>query len=58
MQKKSQEGLLFIKKYSWGWGYLSSVVLAEVGDLRRFNKETQFASFVGVGSKYSKFRDD
>ncbi|MBK6399377.1 MAG: IS110 family transposase [Bacteroidetes bacterium] len=24
------------------------IVLAEVGDLRRFNKETQFASFVGL----------
>lgn len=29
-------------------GYLASVILAEVGDLRRFNKSTDFASYVGI----------
>jgi transposase len=29
-------------------GYLSSVILAECGDLRRFNTEGQFASFIGL----------
>jgi transposase len=29
-------------------GYLSAVIIAECGDLRRFNTEGQFASFVGI----------
>lgn len=29
-------------------GYLASVIIAECGDLRRFNTEGQFASFVGI----------
>lgn len=29
-------------------GYLASVVLADVGDLRRFTSEAQFASYVGL----------
>lgn len=29
-------------------GYLASAILAEVGDLRRFNSETQFASYIGL----------
>lgn len=29
-------------------GYLASAILAEIGDLRRFNTETQFASYVGL----------
>jgi transposase len=29
-------------------GYLASAILAEIGDLRRFNNETQFASYVGI----------
>jgi len=29
-------------------GYLASAILAEVGDLRRFNNEAQFASYVGI----------
>ena len=29
-------------------GYLASVILAECGDLRRFNNESQFSSFVGL----------
>jgi len=29
-------------------GYLASVILAEIGDLRRFNKSTDFASYVGI----------
>jgi transposase len=29
-------------------GYLASVILAEIGDLRRFNKATDFASYVGI----------
>lgn len=29
-------------------GYLASVILAECGDLRRFNKESQFSSFIGL----------
>ena len=29
-------------------GYLASVILAECGDLRRFDKESQFSSFIGL----------
>lgn len=29
-------------------GYLASVIIAECGDLRRFNAEGQFASFIGL----------
>ena len=29
-------------------GYLASVILAECGDLRRFNNESQFSSFIGL----------
>jgi transposase len=29
-------------------GYLASVILAEIGDLRRFNKSSDFASYVGI----------
>ena len=29
-------------------GYLASVILAECGDLRRFNNESQFASYIGL----------
>jgi len=29
-------------------GYLASAILAEIGDLRRFGSETQFASYVGI----------
>lgn len=29
-------------------GYLASVILAECGDLRRFNNESQFASYIGI----------
>ncbi len=29
-------------------GYLASVILAEVGDLRRFNTEAHFASYIGI----------
>jgi transposase len=29
-------------------GYMASVIIAECGDLRRFNTEGQFASFVGI----------
>ena len=31
-------------------GYLSAVIIAECGDLRRFNTEGQFASFIGIVS--------
>jgi transposase len=30
------------------WGYLASVILAECGDLRRFNNEGQFSSYIGL----------
>jgi len=29
-------------------GFLASVIIAECGDLRRFNTEGQFASFIGI----------
>ncbi len=29
-------------------GYLASAILAEIGDLRRFSSEAQFASYVGI----------
>ncbi|MBK6399616.1 MAG: transposase [Bacteroidetes bacterium] len=47
-EKNHKKDYYLLKSILQGWGYLSSVVLAEVGDLRRFNKETQFASFVGL----------
>jgi transposase len=33
-------------KYSRNRGYLASVILAECGDLRRFNNEGQFSSYI------------
>lgn len=29
-------------------GYLASAILAELGDIRRFNNETQFSSYIGM----------
>lgn len=29
-------------------GFLAAVIIAECGDLRRFNNENQFASFIGL----------
>ena len=47
-RKNHKKDYYLLKSIPGVGGYLSSVVLAEVGDLRRFNKETQFASFVGL----------
>ncbi|HEX4887668.1 MAG TPA: IS110 family transposase, partial [Luteibaculaceae bacterium] len=29
-------------------GYLASAILGEIGDIRRFSNEAQFASYVGI----------
>ena len=44
-QKKDYE---LLKSIPGIGGYLASVILAECGDLRRFNTESQFSSFVGL----------
>lgn len=37
-----------LKSIPGAGGYLASVILAEPGDLRRFNNETQLAGYVGL----------
>jgi hypothetical protein len=38
--------ITIFEKYSGIGGYLASVILAECGDLRRFNNEGQFSSYI------------
>jgi transposase len=38
----------FLKSIPGIGGYLASVILAECGDLRRFNNEGQFSSYIGL----------
>lgn len=47
-RKNHKKDYYLLKSIPGVGGYLSSVILAEVGDLRRFNTETKFASYVGL----------
>jgi len=47
-RKEYKKDYYLLKSIPGIGGYLSAVILAECGDLRRFNTEGQFASFVGL----------
>lgn len=47
-RKNHQKDYNLLKSIPGIGGYLASVILAECGDLRRFNTEGQFASFIGL----------
>jgi transposase len=46
--EKKQERLQSFESIPGIGGYLASVILAECGDLRRFNNEGQFSSYIGL----------
>jgi transposase len=46
--EKTIRKITIFEKYSRNRGYLASVILAECGDLRRFNNEGQFSSYIGL----------
>lgn len=47
-RKQYKKDYYLLKSIPGIGGYLSSVILAECGDLRRFNTEGQFSSFIGL----------
>ncbi|WP_426094759.1 transposase [Flavobacterium sp. DSR2-3-3] len=47
-RKEHKEDYNLLKSIPGFWGFLASVVIAECGDLRRFNTEGQFASFISI----------
>ena len=47
-RKQYKKDYYLLKSIPGIGGYLAAVILAECGDLRRFNTEGQFASFVGL----------
>ncbi len=47
-RKNNKQDYYLLKSIPGIGGYLASVILAECGDLRRFNTESQFSSFVGL----------
>jgi transposase len=47
-RKQHKKDYYLLKSIPGVGGYLASAILAELGDLRRFNTETQFASYVGL----------
>lgn len=47
-RKNNAKDYYLLKSIPGIGGYLASVILAECGDLRRFNTESQFSSFVGL----------
>jgi transposase len=47
-QKSNKKNYNILRSIPGIGGYLSSVILAECGDLRRFNNESQFASYIGL----------
>lgn len=47
-RKEYKKDYYLLKSIPGIGGYLSAVIIAECGDLRRFNTEGQFASFVGL----------
>lgn len=47
-RKNIKKDYYLLKSVPGVGGYLASVILAELGDIRRFNKATEFASYVGL----------
>ena len=47
-RKEHKTDYYLLKSIPGVGGYLAAVIIAECGDLRRFNTEGQFASFVGI----------
>lgn len=47
-RKHHKKDYYLLKSIPGVGGYLAAAILAELGDLRRFNNETQFASYVGL----------
>ena len=47
-RKNNKKDYNLLKSIPGIGGYLASVILAECGDLRRFNNEGQFSSFIGL----------
>jgi transposase len=47
-RKKNKKDYNLLKSIPGIGGYLASVILAECGDLRRFNNEGQFSSYIGL----------
>jgi transposase len=47
-RKHHKKDYYLLKSIPGVGGYLASAILAEIGDLRRFNNEAQFASYIGM----------
>lgn len=47
-RKNHKQDYYLLKSVPGIGGYLASAILGELGDIRRFNNETQFASYVGI----------
>ena len=47
-RKHNKKDYYLLKSIPGVGGYLASAILAEIGDLRRFNNESSFASYVGI----------
>jgi transposase len=47
-RKNNKKDYNLLKSIPGIGGYLASVILAECGDLRRFNNEGQFSSYIGL----------
>jgi transposase len=47
-RKNHKQDYYLLKSIPGVGGYLASAILAEIGDLRRFNKSSDFASYVGI----------
>lgn len=47
-RKHHKKDYYLLKSVPGVGGYLAAALLAELGDLRRFNNETQFASYIGL----------
>jgi transposase len=47
-RKKNKKDYNLLRSIPGIGGYLASVILAECGDLRRFNNEGQFSSYIGL----------
>lgn len=47
-RKNNKKDYYLLKSIPGIGGYLASVIIAECGDLRRFNTEAQFSSYIGL----------
>lgn len=47
-RKHHKKDYYLLKSIPGVGGFLAAAILAELGDLRRFNNESQFASFIGL----------